>query len=178
MTDSHILTTADRKDIIAEIYKMYFNDVKFYFFKYTHDEMRAEDMTQDLFVKLMSYEDMIVGETARSFVFTIARRMVVDDVRHCEFVRRATLDYQHKMDENRFWQDCETLECKQIKEMERAFLAGLPVKMAQVYRMTRFDEKSSDELASELGISKRTVEYHLFVSRKEIRRKMRMAMSL
>ena len=177
MADSNNVTSR-RGKLVAGIYKMYFSDVKLYFLKYTHDEMRAEDMTQDLFVKLMNYEDMIVEETAKSFVFTIARRMVVDDVRHCEFVRRAISGYVQAMDGKRFWQDSETLECRQIMDMEQKLLAVLPKKMAQVYRMTRFDGLSADELSAELGVSKRTVEYHLFVSRREIRSKLKAAMSL
>ena len=82
-----------------------------------------------------------------------------------------------EMEEKRFWQDCETLECKQILDMERRFLDRLPQKMAQVYRLTRFDGKTADELSADLGISKRTVEYHLFVSRKEIRSRLKMAMA-
>lgn len=176
MTYSNNVVTR-KGESFAEIYKMYFSDVKLYFLKYAHDEMRAEDMTQDLFVKLMSYVDMIVGETAKSFIFTIARRMVIDDVRHIEFVRRAVSGYMEEMKEKRFWQDCETLECKQILDMERRFLDRLPKKMAQVYRLTRFDGKTADELSADLGISKRTVEYHLFVSRKEIRSRLKMAMA-
>lgn len=167
-----------RGELMAGIYEMYFKDVKLYFIKYTHNEMRAEDMTQDLFVRLMNYEEMIKEETARNFVFTIARRMVVDDARHREFVRRATVGYLQKMEENRFWLDSETMECRQLREIELAIVGRLPKRMAQVYSMTRFDGKTSDELASELGISRRTVEYHLFVSRKEVRRCLGKIMSL
>lgn len=35
--------------------------------------------------------------------------------------------------------------------------------------MSRFDEKSISEISTELSISPRTVENHLFVSRREIR---------
>lgn len=154
---------------IAEIYKMCFDDVKNYFTWYTHDEMLAEDMAQELFIKLMGYEAMIVEDTVRSFIFTIAKRMVVDDARHREFVRRSTQAYILDMESERFWQACETLECRQIAEMEITAISHLPKRMAQVYSMTRFYGKTSQELAEELGISKRTVEYHLFVSRKEVR---------
>lgn len=48
-------------------------------------------------------------------------------------------------------------------------LHTLPKRMAQVCELTRFGGKTSQELADELHISKRTVEYHLLVSRREIR---------
>lgn len=169
--------TNSQHQIIAGMYEQYFGEVKLYFLKYTRDEMRAEDMTQDLFIKLMTYEDMIVEETARSFVFTVARRMVVDDARHQEFVRRAAEGYVHQMEQQRFWQDSETLECKQLRQMEQAALARLPQRMAEVYRLTRFEERTSQELSEQLGISRRTVEYHLLVSRREIRRTLRLAIN-
>ncbi|MBQ7511473.1 MAG: sigma-70 family RNA polymerase sigma factor [Prevotella sp.] len=170
--------TRDNSELISRMYQSHFNDVKHYFCLYFKDEMRAEDMTQDLFIKLMSYENMIVEATAKSFIFTMAKRMVIDEGRHQQFVRLATAGYKLKMEENRFWQDSETLECKQIREMELAKLRTLPQRMAQVYRLTRFEEKSAQELADELHISKRTVEYHLLVSRKEIRSALKKAINM
>ena len=170
-------TLGQQCNIIADIYQQYFDDVKRFFLAYTHEAMMAEDMTQDLFVRLMNFEQMIVPSTAKSFVFTIARRMVVDDARHQQFVRRATKGFLMKMEEERFWQDAETLECKQLRQMEQEALSRLPKKMAQVYRLTRFEEKTAQELAQELSISKRTVEYHLLVSRREIRSMLKKAIN-
>lgn len=158
-----------KQSLITEIYNRYFCEIKLYFLRYTHDEMQAEDMVQDLFVKLMNYSDMIVDDTAKSFVFTIAKRMVVDDARHQEFVRRAMKGFLLDQEQQRFWQDSETLECKQIAEMEQAKLRSMPPRMAQVYSLTRFEGKTSQELADELHISKRTVEYHLLMARREVR---------
>jgi len=162
---------------VSEVYSRYFDEALHYFLKYTHDMMKAEDMVQDLFIKLISYDDMIIGETSRSFVFTIARRMVIDDARHQQFVRQAQQGYA-ELQSRRFWQDSETLECKQIEELERAKLLTMPKRMAEVYSMTRYDEKSAQELADELHISKRTVEYHLLVARKEMRNALRPVIGL
>lgn len=164
--------------LISEIYERYLEEVRLYFTKYTRDEMRAEDMAQDLFIRLMNYKEMILEETAKSFVFTTARRMVIDDARHQEFVRRATEGYLRKQEERRFWQECETLECKQIREMELAKLRSLPPRMAEVYRMSRFEEKTAEEMATELNISKRTVESHLLTSRREVRSAIRRALAV
>lgn len=164
--------------LISEIYEKYLDEVKLYFIKYTREEMRAEDMAQDLFIRLIKYKEMIVNETAKSFVFTIARRMVIDDARHQEFVRRATESYLRKQEDRKFWQDCESLECQQIREMELAKLSSLPKRMADVYRMSRFEEKTADEMAQELNISKRTVESHLLTSRREIRSALRKALAV
>lgn len=131
--------------LITRAYTEMKNDVLSYFTLYTHDVCVAEDMVQDLFLCLLDYTDMIVDETARSFVFTIAKRMVIDDARRQAFIRRATSEYKLK---------------------------------AEVYRMARFDELTADEMTERLHISKRTVEYHLYVSRKEMRKTLREAIGL
>ena len=46
--------------LISEIYERYLEEVRLYFTKYTRDEMRAEDMAQDLFIRLMNYKEMIL----------------------------------------------------------------------------------------------------------------------
>lgn len=170
--------TTDQTRFIGEIYKRYAREVHIFFVRHTKDEMRADDMTQDLFLRLMNYGNMIVEATAKNFVFTIAKRMVIDDTRHQAFVRQAARGYQLQREQERFWQDSTSLECRQIEEMERAKLRTLPPKMAQVYELTRFEEKTSQELAEELHISKRTVEYHLLVSRREIRGALRKAINM
>ncbi len=45
----------------------------------------------------------------------------------------------------------------------------LPEQRRKIYIMSRFENKSSADIAAQLGISSRTVENHLFISRKEIR---------
>lgn len=164
--------------LITRAYTEMKNDVLSYFTLYTHDVCVAEDMVQDLFLRLLDYTDMIVDETARSFVFTIAKRMVIDDARRQAFIRRATSEYKMKAEENKFWRDSYSIDCRLIEEMEQAKLASMPPKMAEVYRMARFDELTADEMTERLHISKRTVEYHLYVSRKEMRKTLREAIGL
>ena len=163
---------------IEKVYRKYRMDLWRYFMSYVHDEMMAEDMVHDLFVKLMGYDDMIIETTAKSFLFTIANRMMVDEMRHQQFVRRATVGYQLQREQDCFWQDSETLECRQLAEMEQAKLRTLPQRMAEVYRLTRFEGRSAQELADELNISKRTVEYHLLMARREIRQTLRKAINM
>lgn len=168
--------------LITKIYERYSDDVLRYFLKYTGSQglaepmAQAEDMRQDLFVKLMDYEEIIVDETAKSFVFTIAHRMIIDHARHLQFVRRS-MKAMADSETNRFWQDSETLECRQIRELEIKKMHTLPQRMAQVYEMTRFQGLSSQEIADRIHISKRTVEYHLLMSRKEVRSSLRMAIN-
>lgn len=79
------------REMVASIYRRYYMDIKMYLLSYTHDEMAAEDMLQDLFIKVMSLE-VITLETAKNLLLVMAKRMIIDDARHKAFVRESHRD--------------------------------------------------------------------------------------
>ena len=84
------------RELVASIYKMYYNDLKLYFLSYTHDVMAAEDMLQDLFVKVMSL-DIISLNTAKNLLLVMAKRMIVDNARHKAIVRESERNISYTM---------------------------------------------------------------------------------
>ena len=58
---------------------------------------------------------------------------------------------------------------KNLEEIEKRKIALLPPKRRVIYQMNRFDNKSIKDISIELNLSQRTVENHLFISRKEVR---------
>ena len=58
------------RSVVASIYKKYYSDLKQYLVSYTHDVMAAEDMLQDLFIKVMSL-DVISEDTAKNLLLVM-----------------------------------------------------------------------------------------------------------
>ena len=56
-----------------------------------------------------------------------------------------------------------------ISTCEQNRIFRLPTQRRKIYAMSRFGHKSSADISACLGLSVRTVENHLFISRKEIR---------
>lgn|SRR5574344_619400 len=159
----------NQTQLIVSAYKKYAEQLNLYFVKYTHDMMLAEDMTQNLFIKLLDYSDIIVEKTAKSFVYTAASRMILDDARHKAFIRNSLNRLHDNMSVEDSFSAQNRLEMEQIECFERTKMASLPKQRAKVYEMSRFYGKSTDEIALEMHLSPRTVECHLLLSRKEIR---------
>lgn len=159
-------------NLIAQLYKRHYHDLKLYVMSYTHDEMSAEDMIQNLFIKVMGL-DVLSPKTARHLLFVMASRMIVDDARHKAFVRR--LHEGVKLVTERFdsVSEVERLTCKQIEELEEHRLQTMATQRATVYRMWRREELSAGEIAEQLNLSRRTVENHLYLSRKEMKESLR-----
>ncbi len=49
-------------------------------YRITH-RYEAEDLTQDVFVRLLDYKQMLRPDTVKYFLFTIARNIVIDYIR-------------------------------------------------------------------------------------------------
>lgn len=166
-----------KSEIISCAYEKYFIEIKSYFVSCLHDEMEADDMVQDLFLKLMEYSGIIVEETVKGFIFSIGQRMIIDHGRHQAFVRRSFIDYEQlSFTRTLYYEDCK-IDCEQIENVENKYIKMLSPRMAQVYELSRFEQKTVDEMAQDLRIGRRTVEYHLLMSRRLIRSSVKKALN-
>lgn len=164
---------SQQSDFIARIYERYFADLKFYFLAYTHDEMQAEDMVHNLFLKLMGV-DMLVEATIQCLLFTTAHRMIIDDIRHQYYVQKAETKTRNGMELSCPEDVYDKMERDQLLALEEQKLRTMPKKRACVYRMWR-EEKSMKEIALALNISRRTVEAHVYNATCEMKQFLRKA---
>lgn len=156
------------QEIVATIYNMYYNDLKLYLLSYTHDVMAAEDMLQDLFLKVMSL-DIISLDTAKSLLLVMAKRMIIDDARHKAFVRESLQNIAYSIARKFEQSPAQRIEAADILSFESRHLAEMPAKRANIYKMYKHDEMPADKIAEALSLSKRTVETHIYLSTKEMK---------
>lgn len=159
-------------DIITGSYKEYHSVILSYItFRITH-RCEAEDLTQDVFLRLMDYKQMLRPDTVKYFLFTIARNIVID------YLRR----YYKKQEVDSYIYDvmpCSTNETEEkiiaddLSRTERRILSAFPPQRRTVYALNRYENKNAEEIACELNLSRRTVDYHLFLGRREMRRYMK-----
>ncbi len=158
--------------VIAAAYTAYYPKVLVYIVSRIHRPQEAEDLTQDVFLRLLDYQQMIQCTTVKYFIFTIARNIVTDYIRHYYVRQQAAvclynevITYTNETEE--------ALMTADLAKMERKILANFPSKRKTIYGLSRYEEKSVDEIAAELQLSPRTVENHLFLGRKVMRTALR-----
>ena len=156
------------RDLVASVYEKYYTDFKQYLVSYTHDMMAAEDMLQDLFVKVMGI-DMISDDTAKNLLFVMAKRMIIDDSRHKAFVRESEkqmrLSMSSSMDNNME----RRVEAADILHLEKVHVESMAPKRASIYKMYRHDGFSPCEIAKLLHLSKRTVDTQIYLATKDVK---------
>ena len=158
-------------EVVASIYKRCYGKLLAYLAGCTHDTMDAEDMAQDIFVKMLSI-GVVTEATAEALLFVMARRMVIDDARHKAFVRQGMKQLACTVSQYDTHSVARRLEVDEVLARERAVLARMAPKRARVYEMYRHEELSAKEIAARLDISRRTVETHIYLSTKEMKRQM------
>lgn len=161
-------TTFLSNQIIADAYMAYYDSIFRYIYYKINNKEQAEDLAQDTFLRLLSYRETFCFNTMKSFVYTIARNLVIDYLRH----------YYKEQEVNAYLLDTAETEAndvennlyaKELSALEQVKLHKLPSQRKKIYKMSRFQYRTVSEISVELNLSQRTVENHLFLSRKEIR---------
>ncbi len=169
------LTANNQGQMIANFYTVHHAELVNYATSRLGNREEGEDLVQDVFIKMMSFEGIINEATIKSFAFTIAANKIKDHLR-----RRI---FRHKMEENaKYEMELQYSHVERVVEyhdtlrMVNDSMARLSPACAKVYRMSLFEDMTTGDIAQEMNVSKRTVESQLFTSRKQVRAMLSMAM--
>lgn len=152
-----------------QIYNTYAKDLRRFMFFKTQNVEKAEDLMQDAFVKLWDNCKSVNIDKVKSYLFTTANNMFINQVNH-EKVKR---NYAKSVTETESKESPEFIYIeKEFLEKINSTIASLPEKQREVFVMNRIEKKKYKEIAEILNISQKAVEKRmhqaLLVMRKEI----------
>ena len=163
--------------LITEYYEEYRQSVFFYICRRIENRSDAEDLIQDAFLRdliqdaflrLLEYRMMIRRDTLKYFLFTIVRNLLNDYLRR--YYKRQEIDrYLYDTLPVTTVEPESRMVADELRRLESRRVSALPEQRRKVYIMSRFQDKSAEDIAEELKLSRRTVENHLFISRREVR---------
>lgn len=168
-------TRNNQAQIIAAFYTVHQKELVNFATSRLGSREEAEDLVQDAFIKMMTFEGMINEMTVKSFAFTITVNKIKDHLR-----RRI---FRHQMEESKKYEmELQHSNVERVAEYHDTLrlvnksMEKLSPTCAKVYRMSLFDDMTAGDIAEELQVSKRTIESQLFTSRKQMRAMMLEAM--
>lgn len=164
------METKTRQQNVAftEYYVQYFQVIRTYIaFRIPHP-YEAEDLTQEVFIRLLECGQLINATTIRSFLFVIARNLVRDVLRRCYCHKNVIKEWEKNVvvSTNTTEQDVVANDLARIFQIE---ISKLTPKRRMVYELMDHEGKDINEVASQMSLSVRTVETHLYHARKSIR---------
>lgn len=161
-------STSKIDDQIADIYTRYRDLITRYIFSKIGDSAVAEDLTHDVFIRVIEHKYMLNVNTISSFLFIIARNIIFDYLRR--YYKKQEIDnHIYNMTLSFSNEDEENVVVNNLLSLEQYRLSMMPKQRKCIYIMSRFEEKTIAEIADALNISRRSVEGHLLLGRKEIR---------
>lgn len=160
--------THTSNELIARIFADQRQSVFFYVYKKIGKKEDSEDLVQDAYLRLLEYRTMLRPDTVKYFLFTIVRNLVTDYFRRF-YKRQEVVDFLQEFSQTKTMESDSHVIVKDLQKQEWNRVRLLPRQRRKIYVMNRFEGKNLSEIASELHLSQRTVENHLFISRKEVR---------
>lgn len=127
----------------------------------------SEDTVQDAFAKLWENCAKVSIEKAKSYLFTLAKNIFLNQVSH----RKVVLKFENNAKGGQNDQSPEFLmEESEFKERLENAISSLPEDQRTVFLMNRIDKKKYREIAEELGISVKAVEKRMHKALLELRK--------
>lgn len=129
----------------------------------------AQDITQDVFVMLYERKETLEIQTSiKGFLYTAVRNRCLDHLksvkihdRHHEEIQRSTQQMTSQEDD--------TIERIALQQKIHNEISKLPVRNQKIFKLSRLEGKTNQEIAEILQISKRTVETHISNALKKLR---------
>lgn len=131
------------------------------------DLEKAKNFTQESFIRLWKNCSEIAIPKARSFLFTTAKRLFLDDIAH----QKVQLKFQDRSKAKMEKADAadDLVRVNEFKEALETAISNLSEKQRTVFLMNRIDKMKYAEIAETLDLSVKTVEKHVSQSLMKIR---------
>lgn len=148
------------------LYREYYTKSVFFASQYLHDEDEAKSVTQDAFIILWEKRNELKPELSiQSFILTIVRnqclnllRKRISEQKYADrLIAREEMTNYLALSDN----SADEIHLNELEGLIASALTEMPEKMSEVYRMNREKELTYDEIASELSVSVKTIEYRM-----------------
>ncbi len=152
---------------------------KFIYFAYTYlqDQAAAEDIVMDSFIYYWENKDSLEQDSnIPAYILKVIKNKCIDHLRH-QIVHAKATDYIRSMQERTnqvnliSLEACDPLELfhEDTERIVKKALASLPDMTQRIFFKSRFENLSYKEIAIQLNISEKTVEFHISKALKSLR---------
>lgn len=147
------------ESVFSRLYERWAGDLhKFLYYKFG-ESLNPDDKTQEAFVKLWENCQKVTIDKARSFLFTIANNMMLNEVKH----QKVMLKFRSQKPKGHTNESPEFLMQKEeyFKKYQQV-LSRLTEEQRTAFLLSKVEGKKHTEIAEILGVTRKVVEYRIY----------------
>lgn len=170
MDDSKLAASvADgNQDAFDALFRRYYGSVNNFIRSLVKQSFVTEDLTQDVFVNLWNSRHALGSvRNLNSYIYTSARNAVIDYMRRSRNIYCISTEMSEQADDELLDERYFAVEKELLIRMA---VESFPERRREIFRMSRFEGMSNNEIAEQLGISKKTVENHINLATRDLRK--------
>jgi len=146
----------------TQLVDLYWNRVYGHALAYAKSSQKAQEITQDVFLKVWKKRDTLKEIVDfKNFLFILGRNQIISSL-------RKKLEGPTGSDPGEAWEDVlmpdQQLEYKEAYAMIREGIEKLPPTRKAVFKMSRMEGLSYEQIAGKMNISKNTVKEHIVLA--------------
>lgn len=147
------------ESVFSGLYQRLSNDLyKFLYYKYG-EGFSPDDKMQEAFVRLWENCKKVTVEKARSFLFTVANNMMLNEAKH----QKVVLKYRSQQPEGHTNESPEfLLQKEEYFKKYQEVLSRLTEEQRTAFLLNKVEGKKHAEIAEMLGVTRKVVEYRIY----------------
>jgi RNA polymerase sigma-70 factor (ECF subfamily) len=147
--------------VFERIYNTFAKDLHDYLYYKYGERFDPRDKTQEAFIKLWDNCKKVPINKVKSFLFTVANNMVLNDIKHDKVVLR-----YKQLSPKRYNNETPEflLEKKQFLERYQNVLENLSEEQRTAFLLSKVEGKKHSEIAELLGVTQKVVEYRIYTA--------------
>jgi len=159
------------------VFRTFYPKVYGFALGFLKDADDADDVAQTVFIRLWTHRESLEKvQNLDAYLYTITKNTVLN---HIVSQRAFTIDISTMRDLGADHASAqEQIEAQDLQLLIDMIVANMPTQRQTVYRMSREQGLSNDEIAKQLGLQKKTVENHLNLALGDIRKMLKILILL
>ena len=158
------IATGDN-EAFKTLFEMFYPKVKIFLVKFLKDENTAEDISQDIFVKIWTYREALPDiRSFNTYLYRMTRNAALNHLRGNH--SKIDISKMSVLDDKDIEAEYQT---KEKELLIRLTVEYMPPQRQRIFKMSREQGLSNDDIALKLGISKKTVENNITLALKDLR---------
>lgn len=156
-----------KEDAYRKVFFEYFEALTHFAHKYLKDWDSSRDVVQEVFSLLFEKRDQLdITTSLKSYLYRAVSNRSINSIKSQKI--HAEHHEVIKSRGNEFAED-HSIELNELELQIHKVINTLPEQCRHIFKLSRFEHKTNDEIANELGISKRTVETQISKALKTLR---------